>query len=92
VRCNEGSAGKASAGIVRFHLIGAVLDQETIAVGRRIRALTRLEEAYGKGRWRKRKGIAKIRLADGAIRTAELHWYEAHGIGRREIKIKRFLA
>lgn len=75
-----------------FQVIGAILQQETMAVGRRIRELPRLVKFYGQGRWRKRKGIARIRLDDGTIRTAEIHWYEAHGIGRKELKIKRFLA
>lgn len=75
-----------------FQVIGAILQLETMAVGRRIRELPRLVKFYGQGRWRKRKGIARIRLEDGTIRTAEIHWYEAHGIGRRELKIKRFLA
>lgn len=74
-----------------FRVIGAILEQETIAVGRRIRELARLQKTYGKGRWRKRKGIARIRFDDGTIRTAEIHWYEAHGIGRKELKIKRLL-
>lgn len=79
-------------GPVTFVVVGAILDQETIAVGGSIRELARLRKVHGKGRWRKRKGFARIRFADGTIRTAELHGYEAHGIGRREIKIKRFLA
>jgi hypothetical protein len=66
-----------------------LLDEITIAVGRQIRELARLRKAYGPGRWRKRKGIARIRLEDGTIRLAEVHWYEAHGIGRKELKIKR---
>jgi hypothetical protein len=53
--------------------------------------LARLRRVYGVGRWRKRKGIARIRLDDGTIRTAEIHWYEASGIGRKELKIKRFV-
>jgi hypothetical protein len=77
---------------VGFQLVGAILEQETIAVGRRIRELPRLVKVYGPGRWRKRKGIARIRLDDGTVRTAEIHWYEAHGIGRKELKIKRFIA
>jgi hypothetical protein len=75
-----------------FEVIGAILQQDTIATGRGIRELARLRKLYGAGRWRKRKGIAKIRLDDGSLRTAEIHWYEAHGIGRKELKIKRFLA
>jgi hypothetical protein len=76
---------------VHFEIVGAVLQQETIAVGRGIRELARLRRAYGGAQWRKRKGVAKIRLHDGTVRTAEVHWYEAHGVGRKEIKIKRFL-
>lgn len=75
-----------------FEIVGAILQQETIASGRRIREVVRLRKVYGSGRWRKRKGIAKIRFDDGTLRTAEIHWYEAHGIGRKEFKIKRFLA
>jgi hypothetical protein len=71
-------------------MVGAIVNVETIAFGRGIRELRRLEKAYGKGRWRKKKGIARIRLADGSIHTAEVHWYEAHGIGRKEAKVKRF--
>ena len=76
---------------MHFDLAGAILQQETIAVDRGIRELARLRRVYGAGRWRKRKGIARIKLNDGTLRTAELHWYEAHGIGRKELKIKRFL-
>ncbi len=68
------------------------MNVETITVGREIRELRRLQRAYGKGRWRKRKGIAKIRLPNGRTHTAEIHWYEAHGIGRKETKIKRIIA
>ena len=72
-----------------FEIVGALLQLETIAVGRGIRELKRLEKTYGKGRWRKKKGIARIRFADGSVHTAEIHFYEAHGIGRKEAKIKR---
>jgi hypothetical protein len=72
-------------------VVGEIRAQETIARGRGIRELPRLRKMYGSGRWRKRKGIATIRLNDGTIRTAELHWYEAPGIGRQELKIKRFV-
>jgi hypothetical protein len=51
----------------------------------------RLRKFYGRGRWRKRKGVARVRLEDGEVRLAEVHWYEAHGIGRKELKIKRYL-
>ena len=73
-----------------FELVGDVADVETIATGSGIRELSRLRRLYGKGRWRK-KGVARIRLKDGRIRLAELHWYEAHGIGKKEFKRKRFL-
>ena len=65
---------------------------ETIAVGREIRELPRLRSVYGPGRWRKRKGTATIRLPDGTLSWAEIHWYEAHGIGRKEFKIKQLLS
>jgi hypothetical protein len=74
-----------------FRILGAVLNQETIAIGGQIRELSRLRRTYGPGRWRKRKGVARIELPNGTIRTAELHWYEATGIGRKEFKIKRFV-
>ncbi|MDI1346741.1 MAG: hypothetical protein PSV22_21990 [Pseudolabrys sp.] len=74
-----------------FEIIGPISDVETIAAGSGIRERARLRRIYGPGRWRKRKGIAEIRLGDGAIRRAELHWYEANGIGRREFKIKYLL-
>lgn len=75
-----------------FEIVGTVVDVDTIATGREIRELRRLQKAYGRGRWRKRKGIARIRLNDGSLHTAEVHWYEAHGIGRKECKIKRILS
>ncbi|MBU6361469.1 MAG: hypothetical protein KGS46_15765 [Chloroflexi bacterium] len=64
---------------------------ETIAVQSGIRDLKRLRKSYGQGRWRKIKGIATIKFLDGSLAYAELHWYEAHGIGKREVKIKRLL-
>ena len=76
---------------MRFEVLGPIENAETFAVGKGIRELKRLQKAYGKGRWRKRKGKARIRLPDGIIRLAELHWYEASGIGKREFKIKRYL-
>ena len=69
-------------------VVGPLREVTTIAVGREIRELRRLRRRYGKGRWRKRKGLASVRLLDGTVHRAELHWYEAHGIGRREVKIK----
>lgn len=74
-----------------FEVIGEITDVETIAAGKAIRELKRLQKQYGQGRWRKMKGIALVRLPSGRIRKAELHWYEAHGIGRREMKRKRYL-
>ena len=74
-----------------FELVGDLADVEMIATGRGIRELPRLRRLYGKGRWRKMKGVARIRLKDGRIRLAELHWYEAHGIGKKEFKRKRYL-
>ncbi|OFW09298.1 MAG: hypothetical protein A3H96_16905 [Acidobacteria bacterium RIFCSPLOWO2_02_FULL_67_36] len=74
-----------------FELVGELTDIETIALGRGIRELPRLRRLYGKGRWRKMKGVARIRFRDGRMRLAELHWYEAHGIGKKELKRKRYL-
>ncbi len=74
-----------------FEIIGELTDIEIIAVSNSIHDLSRLHKQYGRGRWRKLKGIAYIRLTSGKIRLAELHWYEAHGIGRKEIKRKRYL-
>jgi len=71
-----------------FEIVSPIRDVETIAAGRAIRGLRRLRRRYGKGLWRKRKGIATVRLRDGTLHEAELHWYEAHGIGRWEMKIK----
>jgi hypothetical protein len=76
---------------MNFQIISEITDVETIAVGSRIRDLARLRKLYGKGRWRKLKGIAQIRLRSGRIRLAELHWYQAHGMGRKEMKRKRYL-
>jgi hypothetical protein len=74
-----------------FEIIGEITDIETVAVGSSIREIARLWRVYGLGRWRKLKGIATVRLSDGTICEAEVHWYEAHGIGRKEEKIKRIL-
>jgi hypothetical protein len=72
-------------------IIGVIADTQVIAAGRGIRELGRLQKSYGKGRWRKLKGVARVRLEDGSMTRAEVHWYEAAGIGKRETKIKRFL-
>jgi hypothetical protein len=76
---------------MHFDILGEVTQVKTIAVGPRIRDLPRLEKRYGNGRWRKMKGVATIRLRNGQVRRAELHWYEAHGIGKKEFKRKRYL-
>lgn len=74
-----------------FELQGEIGEIETIAVGRGIRELPRLRKRYGHRHWRKLKGVATVRLATGRTLRAELHWYEAHGIGRVRMKIKRLL-
>ena len=74
-----------------FEIIGGILRTETIASGRAIRDLARIKKQYGEGRWRKQKGTATIRLDDGTVRTAEIHWHKAHGIGAKEYKIKALL-
>jgi len=74
-----------------FEIVGDITHAETFAIGASIREIARLRKRFGRGRWRKRKGIARVRLEDGAIRQAEVHWYEAHGIGRRDLKIKHFI-
>jgi hypothetical protein len=74
-----------------FEIIGEIEGIETMAIGGSIRDIMRLQKQFGRGRWRKIKGLAKVRLPSGHIRKAELHWYEAHGIGKKKMKIKRFL-
>ena len=74
-----------------FEIIGKIEHETTFVTGSAICELRRLKKSYGHGRWRKRKGIAKVRLQDASIHLAELHWYEATGIGRKEFKIKRLL-
>jgi hypothetical protein len=74
-----------------FEIIGSITDTETIAAGPSIRELARLRKQFGSGRWRKRKGVATVRLSGGRIRRVELHWYEAHGLGKRKMKIKKYL-
>jgi O-acetyl-ADP-ribose deacetylase (regulator of RNase III) len=76
---------------VYFRVLGRITAPETIAVGGAIREGGRLRRLYGPARWRKRKGVARVELPDGAVRLAEVHWYEATGIGKREYKIKRYL-
>ena len=74
-----------------FEIVGDITHVETIAIGSSIREIARWRKLHGRGRWRKRKGIANVRLEDGTVLLAEVHWYEAHGIGRRDIKIKRYI-
>jgi len=74
-----------------FKINGPIREIETIAVGRGIRNLNRLNKAYGKANWRKLKGICLVELDDGTVLEAEIHWYEGHGIGKKEMKIKRYL-
>lgn len=76
---------------MNFDIIRKIENIEIIATGSAIRDLNRLQKTYGPGNWRKMKGVAHIRLSSGRIRLAELHWYEAHGIGKKEIKRKRYL-
>lgn len=74
-----------------IEILSEITDIETIAIGNSIRELDRLEKKYGRGRWRKLKGFANVRLPDDTTCFAEIHWYEAHGIGKRDIKVKRIL-
>jgi len=76
---------------MNFEIIGELAEVETIATSGSIRILPVLRRRFGNARWRKREGVATVRLADGTIRQAEIHWFEAHGIGRRLMRIKRFL-
>jgi hypothetical protein len=76
---------------MNFEIAGEITEVETIAISGSIRILPVLRRRFGPGRWRKRKGVAMVRLVDGTLRRAEIHWFEAHGIGRRLMRIKRFL-
>ena len=76
---------------MHFDIIGDIENIETIASSGRIRDIMRLRRQYGSAKWRKLKGVAKVRLQSGSIRNAEIHWYQAHGIGRKKLKIKRML-
>ncbi len=77
--------------LMYFEIVGEIRNIEVIAVGGNIQDIMRLRRQFGPGRWRKLKGVATVRLEYGRTRLAELHWYEAHGIGRRKMKIKQFL-
>lgn len=74
-----------------FEIIGDITNIQRIAINQSIRELAQLRRKYGRARWRKLKGVALVQLPNGHVRKAELHWYEAHGIGKRKIKISRFL-
>ena len=74
-----------------FEVLGSIIDIELIAAGPGIRIASQLTKRYGKARWRKLKGTARVRLSDGTLRWAEVHWFQAHGIGKKKIRIKRFL-
>ncbi len=74
-----------------FEILGSFSQVETFAVDSAIREIRRLRRVHGKGRWRKRKGLASVRLRDGTVHRAEIHWYEATGIGKFEFKIKRYV-
>ena len=76
---------------VRFEIVGQIKSVARIASGPSVRVQALLRRAYGPGRWRKLKGIATVRLQNGDLRHVELHWYEAHGVGRRDFKIKRYI-
>jgi len=76
---------------MNFEIIGEITDIETVVAGSGIHILALLRKRYGQGRWRKLKGAATARLFDGTIRRVEVHWFEAHGIGKKKMRIKRFL-
>lgn len=73
-------------------IVGEITRIEVIAVGNSIREISRLRKVYGQGRWRKLKGHAVVRLPDNMLCEAEIHWYEAHGLGKRDVKIKRIVS
>ena len=74
-----------------FEVVGDIENIEVIAISSSIRVLEYLQKTYGHGRWRKLKGIATVKIPNGQFRRVELHWYEAHGIGKRDMKIKYYL-
>ncbi|MCD6533558.1 MAG: hypothetical protein J7L25_05740 [Deltaproteobacteria bacterium] len=76
---------------MNIDVVSEIENIEVIAVGGKIRDIMRIRKQYGDGRWRKLKGCAMIVLPEGGIARAELHWYEAHGIGRKKMKIKRLM-
>ena len=74
-----------------FDIVGTITHVETIAAGPGVKVRSFLNKTYGRGRWRKMKGVATVRLPNGKLRKVELHWFEAHGIGKRDLKIKLYL-
>ncbi len=76
---------------MKFEVVGRITNVDVIASGAGVRLRRYLRRVYGRGNWRKLKGIATVRLPNGTLRKVELHWHEAHGIGRRDLKIKRYL-
>ena len=76
---------------MKFDVVGTITQVETIAAGVSVKLRSFLRKSYGRGRWRKMKGLATVRLPNGKLRRVELHWYEAHGIGKRDLKIKEYL-
>ena len=76
---------------MKFDVVGTIAQFETIATGMSVKVRSFLRKTYGRGRWRKLKGVATVRLPNGTLRRVELHWYEAHGIGKRDFKIKEYL-
>ena len=76
---------------MNVEVLGPITEIESIASGRSVRDRARLNKTHGRGKWRKLKGIARVRLPDGFVSSAEVHWYEAHGIGKKELKVKRLL-
>jgi hypothetical protein len=77
--------------MIEFEIVGEIRDTETIAAGRGVHIRRYLERTHGRGRWRKMKGTATVRLPDGTVCEAEIHWFEAHGVGRKDMKIKRVI-
>ena len=75
-----------------FEILGEIRDVEAIATGHSVRVYGRLVQQFGRGNWRKMKGVATVRMSSGRVVDVELHWYEAHGVGKRRMKIKRYLA
>ena len=76
---------------MKFEVVGSIQQVGTIPAGPGVKVRSFLRKTYGRGRWRKMKGMATVRLANGNLRRVELHWYEAHGIGKRDLKIKDYL-